>query len=393
MKRFACMLTAVAVLLVFSSVSFAGVNNFTGTWKNVNTRTKGITKLLISVKGRTATIHAWGKCQPKDCDWGTVRARYHMNNSLRTAYKTTIATRSLVLTLKGKNSLHASVKTHYTDKSGREDRRNTYTFKRAATPRKVQKSTLKPVRAGAVTETRVKGTTPSASERAAISAVRNRIRSLHSQVARIKGLVQVHRNSTNKISRLQKQQQNLKIKAGPQELKRVSNISRQSDRWVANSQHASHSVQRESQKLLTGVRQLMIEVRQLQSMVKTTSYTELKQLSVEAAGLVTLTGKVKNELDVKYKGNCWNLPNIAACIECCKSRNKITADPGTQQREFQEAFRSRCIKVCNDIITAREEASTNFEDAKEEQEDILEMLRDLMRQKQEQESAGMRNIN
>jgi len=159
MKRFVCMLTGIAVLLVFSSVSFAGLNNFAGTWKNVNTRTKGITKLVISVKGRTATVHAWGKCRPRDCDWGTVRARYYKNNSLRAAYRTKIATRSLVLTLKGKNSLKASVKTHYTDRSGRKDRRNTYTFKRAAATGKVQKSTLKPPRSATATGARSQGTT------------------------------------------------------------------------------------------------------------------------------------------------------------------------------------------------------------------------------------------
>jgi len=132
MKRFVCMLTVAAVLLVFSSVSFAGLNDFAGTWNNVNPNTKGITKLVISVKGSTATAHAWGKCHPKDCDWGTVRARYYKNNSLRAAYRTKIATRSLVLTLKGKNSLKAQVLTHFVDKSGRKDYRSVESFKRAA---------------------------------------------------------------------------------------------------------------------------------------------------------------------------------------------------------------------------------------------------------------------
>ncbi|MBT8490070.1 MAG: hypothetical protein KJN62_03385 [Deltaproteobacteria bacterium] len=166
MKKLLCFVTAAIVLLAFCPTAFSGVNNFAGTWKNTNTKTRGITKLVISVKGRTATVHAWGKCRPRDCDWGKVRARYYKNNSLRAAYKTKIAKRSLVLTLKGKNMLKASVKTHYTDKSGRKDRKNTYTFKRAATPRKVQKSTLKPARTVAATGIRHQGTT-STSKRAA----------------------------------------------------------------------------------------------------------------------------------------------------------------------------------------------------------------------------------
>lgn len=136
----------------------------------------------------------------------------------------------------------------------------------------------------------------------------------------------------------------------------------------------------------------MTEVQRLQSTLKAASAGDLERLAAEAAGLANLTGAVQDVLDVKYKGNCWNLPNFDACIECCKSRNKITADPGTRIRESQEARRSICIRMC-DIITAREEASTNAEDAMEEQKDILKMLQDLMKQKQEQQSAGTRNIN
>jgi len=131
MKRFVCMLTAVAVLLVFSSVSFAGLNNFAGTWKNVNTRTKGITKLVISVKGRTATVHAWGKCQPRDCDWGTVRAHYDRDGTLWATHSTKIAIRSLLFNMKGKNMMKAQVLTHFIDKSHRKDYRSVESFKRA----------------------------------------------------------------------------------------------------------------------------------------------------------------------------------------------------------------------------------------------------------------------
>jgi hypothetical protein len=171
MKKLLCFVTAAIVLLAFCPTAFSGLNDFAGTWKNGNTKTKGITKLVISVKGRTATVHAWDKCRPKDCDRGTVRARYYKNNSLRSAYKTKIATRSLVLTLKGKNSLKASVKTHYIDKSGRKDRRNTYTFKRVAAAGKVQKSTFKPVRTVAATGTRPQGTTSTSKQTATAGKV------------------------------------------------------------------------------------------------------------------------------------------------------------------------------------------------------------------------------
>lgn len=36
--------------------------------------TAGITALNIGISGSSASVHAWGKCHPTDCDWGTVSA-------------------------------------------------------------------------------------------------------------------------------------------------------------------------------------------------------------------------------------------------------------------------------------------------------------------------------
>lgn len=222
-------------------------------------------------------------------------------------------------------------------------------------------------------------TVPSVSERAAISSVENRIESLRSQVTKIKEIVQHHRSSHSKISQLQTQQQKLIMKTGPQELKQMSDISKQSDRLVASSQNTSQSVQSKCQTLLTETQQLMTEMQRLQSAVKAASSDELEHLAAEAAGLKDLMGEVKDALDEEYSGNCYDEPDLDACIDCCKWKNKITAEPGTQLRSFQESFRSLCIEMCN-IRDDRRKASSSFENSQDNMEEFFNMLSDMIKQ-------------
>ncbi len=48
-------------------------NSFAGAWRNVDPNTKGITKIIAETSG-AASIHAFGKCSPTDCDWGNAVA-------------------------------------------------------------------------------------------------------------------------------------------------------------------------------------------------------------------------------------------------------------------------------------------------------------------------------
>ena len=48
--------------------------SFAGRWTNTNRATSGITRLVITHAGSHYRVHAWGKCHPRDCDWGTVTA-------------------------------------------------------------------------------------------------------------------------------------------------------------------------------------------------------------------------------------------------------------------------------------------------------------------------------
>lgn len=74
MKIILSMATACLLLLISLSTCTASLAQFAGDWTNIDTNTGGITKLSIAVSGTSATVHAWGKCVPTDCDWGAVSA-------------------------------------------------------------------------------------------------------------------------------------------------------------------------------------------------------------------------------------------------------------------------------------------------------------------------------
>ncbi len=70
---------AVAVVLALGIVVFllmrptpAQKDELSGTWTNPTPEGQNsIAKLQISTSGDQVNLHAWGKCDPNDCDWGT----------------------------------------------------------------------------------------------------------------------------------------------------------------------------------------------------------------------------------------------------------------------------------------------------------------------------------
>jgi hypothetical protein len=41
-----------------------------GSWKNDNSQTRGVTRLDVQQNADVVTVHAWAACSPQDCDWG-----------------------------------------------------------------------------------------------------------------------------------------------------------------------------------------------------------------------------------------------------------------------------------------------------------------------------------
>ncbi len=70
MKSVTCCSLIALSLAMHPSVAKAQGEIFQGDWYNLDSFTRGCTKLSISGVGTTWLINGWGACSPTDCDWG-----------------------------------------------------------------------------------------------------------------------------------------------------------------------------------------------------------------------------------------------------------------------------------------------------------------------------------
>ncbi len=117
------------------------LGDLSGTWKNLDEGTRGLTMLGIRVVDKAVFVHAWGKCQPTDCDWGEVTAVPYARDVSSTPSEATLALaatfktnfKESVLTIRPENgSLRVETITRFTDNSGRNSYTATDTFRRAS---------------------------------------------------------------------------------------------------------------------------------------------------------------------------------------------------------------------------------------------------------------------
>lgn len=72
MKASAWLLVLAALLGTNASEGQPPQDAFLGTWVNIDPETGGLTQLVISTTDEGWQVHAWGSCEPTDCDWSTV---------------------------------------------------------------------------------------------------------------------------------------------------------------------------------------------------------------------------------------------------------------------------------------------------------------------------------
>lgn len=96
-----------------------------GTWRNKDSNTRGITRIIID--GNATTIHAYGSCSPRDCDWKKVSLK-RSGAVYKAVYRHGFATRDLTLSRISNGELKLVVFTNYHDK--RKDRTAIYYFKK-----------------------------------------------------------------------------------------------------------------------------------------------------------------------------------------------------------------------------------------------------------------------
>ena len=141
MRKITLALAATLLALALPSVASAQLSHFSGNWKNIDPNTGGVTRLQITTSGTSVNVHAWGKCHPTDCDWGTMAGHAYgpnaSSNIVATAQAITVVfTTSFsetIMTIRpaGTNRLGVTTYTRFTDTSGRSAYVSNYIFVRS----------------------------------------------------------------------------------------------------------------------------------------------------------------------------------------------------------------------------------------------------------------------
>ncbi|HQO33523.1 MAG TPA: right-handed parallel beta-helix repeat-containing protein [bacterium] len=104
-------------------------DSFVDTWINTDPNTLGITRIILGKSNGNMTVHAFGSCEPIDCDWDTVTVPY-TGNPFTAVYVPTYAIYTLTIQLLEDGTLLVHNSTVFTDGSGRPDIESDYTFHR-----------------------------------------------------------------------------------------------------------------------------------------------------------------------------------------------------------------------------------------------------------------------
>ena len=131
---------AALISTLYSAGVHAALSDFAGNWRNADTASPAITRLQVNVSGDGVTVHAWGKCHPQDCDWGTVRAYAYapaVNSAIAAnaravsaVFGTGFSATLLVLHSQRADRLRVELYTRFTDNSGRSNYTRTERFVR-----------------------------------------------------------------------------------------------------------------------------------------------------------------------------------------------------------------------------------------------------------------------
>ena len=139
MRRSIAALVVSSLMLLASTGVSANLNQFTGKWENINAKTRGLTRLEITSAGTKVKVHAYGDCEPSDCDLGEVEGVAYapsVESKLEATAKAIIVSYArgerimLIRSVEG-NRLQAETFTRFTDNSGRAAYTAVYTFARS----------------------------------------------------------------------------------------------------------------------------------------------------------------------------------------------------------------------------------------------------------------------
>ena len=128
------------IFVLFSVSAFAAsLRSYEGMWINADRNSRGIAKIVIYKQNGILRMHVYGKCHPRNCDWGVRRAYAYGRsvssniNSATVAISSTFVTSfkvSNIIVRKIGNRLRVTVYTRFKDRSGRSNYVKTYLFEK-----------------------------------------------------------------------------------------------------------------------------------------------------------------------------------------------------------------------------------------------------------------------
>jgi thiol-disulfide isomerase/thioredoxin len=103
-----------------TSSAAPSTNGFVGEWCNKDFSTPGITRVHIRTVDDRLTVHMWGRCHPKECDWGEAAAT-KSSQGLSVKWDHGFAVKTQELRILANGDLQVDTRARFTDGSGRRD--------------------------------------------------------------------------------------------------------------------------------------------------------------------------------------------------------------------------------------------------------------------------------
>lgn len=109
-------LYSMLLLILFPSLvssSDGSDNAFGGVWENIDSQTRGITKILINADYQNAIVNVIAKCSPVDCNWGTVQGEIINENTIKVTYEEDFKKVMINMVLDTEKSMTVETNTQY----------------------------------------------------------------------------------------------------------------------------------------------------------------------------------------------------------------------------------------------------------------------------------------